>query len=177
MKDEYDFSQGKRGTIDPAPAGKTRITIRLDDEIIAWFRQQAEQAGGGTHSPQLLEQYKSVVRNEFFPARGFGEARLSIARKAVNDYKKVSDSHEGLIDLMLFYVEMGVRYTNAYGDINESFYSSMESMYERATKHIAEHNLRDQFQQRCRRIVSDTSGIGWGFHDTLCDIYNDYFVE
>jgi len=61
---------------------------------------------GGTHSPQLLEQYKSVVRNEFFPARSFGEARLSIARKAVNDYKKVSDSHEGLIDLMLFYVEI-----------------------------------------------------------------------
>jgi hypothetical protein len=132
---------------------------------------------GGTHSPQLLDQYKSVVRNEFFPARGFGEARLSIARKAVNDYKKVSDSHEGLIDLMLFYVEMGVRYTNAYGDINESFYSSMESMYERATKHIVEHNLRDQFQQRCQRIVSDTSGMGWGFHDTLCDIYNDSFVE
>jgi hypothetical protein len=43
MKDEYDFSKGKRGVIDPTPAGKTRITIRLDDEIIAWFRQQAEQ--------------------------------------------------------------------------------------------------------------------------------------
>jgi len=130
---------------------------------------------GGTHSPQLLDQYKSVIRHEFFPARGYGDARLSVARKAVNDYKKVSDSREGLIDLMLFYVEMGVQYTNQYGDINESFYSSMESMYDRATKQIAENNLQDQFQERCLRIVSDTSGIGWGFHDTLRDIYDEVF--
>ncbi len=38
MDAEYDFSQGKRGAIDPTPAGKTRITIRLDDEVLAWFR-------------------------------------------------------------------------------------------------------------------------------------------
>ena len=76
---------------------------------------------------------------------------------------------------MLFYVEMGVQYTNQYGDINESFYSSMESMYDRATKQIAENNLQDQFQERCLRIVSDTSGIGWGFHDTLRDIYDEVF--
>jgi hypothetical protein len=43
---------------------------------------------GGTHSLQLLDQYKSVIRHEFFPPRGYGDARLSVARKAVNDYKK-----------------------------------------------------------------------------------------
>ena len=36
MDAEYDFSQGKRGAVDIA-AGKTRITIRLDEEILAWF--------------------------------------------------------------------------------------------------------------------------------------------
>lgn len=34
MDGEYDFSQGKRGAIDPVPTGKTRITIRLDDEVL-----------------------------------------------------------------------------------------------------------------------------------------------
>ena len=38
MKEEYDFSQGKRGAIDPTSSGKTRITIRLDDDILEWFR-------------------------------------------------------------------------------------------------------------------------------------------
>jgi uncharacterized protein (DUF4415 family) len=49
MKDEYDFSRGKRGALDPTPPGKTRITIRLDDEVLDWFRDQAEQAGGGNY--------------------------------------------------------------------------------------------------------------------------------
>jgi uncharacterized protein (DUF4415 family) len=38
MKEEYDFSGGKRSAVDPAPAGKTRITIRLDDDVLTWFR-------------------------------------------------------------------------------------------------------------------------------------------
>lgn len=49
MKDEYDFSAGRRGAVDPAPAGKTRITIRLDDDVLAWFRSQVEAAGGGNY--------------------------------------------------------------------------------------------------------------------------------
>jgi uncharacterized protein (DUF4415 family) len=49
MDTEYDFSQGKRGTIDPLPAGKTRITIRLDDEVLEWFRAQVHATGGGNY--------------------------------------------------------------------------------------------------------------------------------
>ncbi|TAF20851.1 MAG: CopG family transcriptional regulator, partial [Nostocales cyanobacterium] len=49
MESEYDFSQGKRGAIEPTAPGKTRITIRLDDEILAWFRDQVHQAGGGNY--------------------------------------------------------------------------------------------------------------------------------
>lgn len=53
MKNEYDFSQGTRGAIEPTPAGKTRITIRLDDDIITWFRQQAEHGGGGNYQTAI----------------------------------------------------------------------------------------------------------------------------
>jgi len=42
MKNEYDFSRGKRGPIIPVPRGKTRITIRLDKDLIDWFRSQVE---------------------------------------------------------------------------------------------------------------------------------------
>jgi hypothetical protein len=49
MKDEYDFSGGVRGAIDPMPAGKTRITIRLDDDILDWFRGQVNAVGGGNY--------------------------------------------------------------------------------------------------------------------------------
>ncbi len=46
MRDEYDFSKGKRGAVIASP-GKTRITIMLDDDIIEAFRARADNAGSG----------------------------------------------------------------------------------------------------------------------------------
>jgi uncharacterized protein (DUF4415 family) len=49
MKKEYDFSKGRRGPVLKAPPGKTRVTIRLDDDVLDWFRQQVDDAGGGNY--------------------------------------------------------------------------------------------------------------------------------
>ena len=49
MKREYDFSKAKRGPVIPVPKGKTRITIRLDEDVVTWFRNQVEKAGGGNY--------------------------------------------------------------------------------------------------------------------------------
>ena len=46
MRKEYDFSKAKRGAVIPSP-GKTRITIMLDDDVIEFFRAQAEERGIG----------------------------------------------------------------------------------------------------------------------------------
>jgi len=126
---------------------------------------------------QILQKYKAIIEKEFFPPRGFGKARLSVARKAVSDYKKVTPSKEDLADIMVFYVEMGVKFTNAYGDIDEAFYCSMESMYEQAIRYIREQGLQKQFMERCTNIVENTFGIGWGFYDTLNELYNEYLVQ
>jgi hypothetical protein len=49
MKKEYDFKYGGRGAILTPPPGKTRITIRIDDDILQWFRNQVHEAGGGNY--------------------------------------------------------------------------------------------------------------------------------
>ena len=49
MKHEYDFGKGKRGAVVPAPAGKTRVTIRLDTDILDWLRNEVDKAGGGNY--------------------------------------------------------------------------------------------------------------------------------
>lgn len=49
MRKEYDFSKAKRGPVVRLPPGKTRITIRLDDDVIAWFKRQVHDAGGGNY--------------------------------------------------------------------------------------------------------------------------------
>jgi uncharacterized protein (DUF4415 family) len=80
MKDEYDFTQAKRGAVLPLPSGKERITIRIDADILDWFRKQVEAQGGGNYQTminQVLRDYVSghqldleevvrrVVREEF----------------------------------------------------------------------------------------------------------------
>jgi uncharacterized protein (DUF4415 family) len=49
MKKEYDFSGARRGAIETTPSGKTRITIRLDNDVLEWFRGRVDAAGGGNY--------------------------------------------------------------------------------------------------------------------------------
>lgn len=67
MKDEYDFSTGKRGAVDKIPPGKTRITIRLDDDLIAWFRQQVEEQGGGNYQSLINQALREYVQSRKEP--------------------------------------------------------------------------------------------------------------
>jgi uncharacterized protein (DUF4415 family) len=48
-KEHADFSRARRGAVVPVPPGKTRITIRLDTDILDWFRKQVHAAGGGNY--------------------------------------------------------------------------------------------------------------------------------
>lgn len=63
MRNEYDFSQGKRGAVIPSP-GKTRITIMLDDDILAFFRAKAETSGTGYQTLINAELRAAVARGE-----------------------------------------------------------------------------------------------------------------
>ena len=49
MKAEYDFTKAKRGAVVATPPGKTRVTIRIDNSVLDWFRRQVDDAGGGNY--------------------------------------------------------------------------------------------------------------------------------
>jgi uncharacterized protein (DUF4415 family) len=63
MKREYEFSKARRGAVVSVPKGKTRITIRLDDEVLAWFKEQVERAGGGNYQSLINEVLRQHVRH------------------------------------------------------------------------------------------------------------------
>ena len=63
MRREYDFAKGKRGAVVASP-GKTRITIRLDEDVVAWFKQQVEAAGGGNYQTLINEALREYIENE-----------------------------------------------------------------------------------------------------------------
>jgi uncharacterized protein (DUF4415 family) len=67
LKREYNFSKGKRGAVVPAPKGKTRITIRIDDEILEWFRGEIETAGGGNYQTLINQALREYVMQQQQP--------------------------------------------------------------------------------------------------------------
>jgi len=67
MKKEYDFSDAKRGSVVPIPKGKTRITIRLDEDLIDWFRNKVNEAGGGNYQTLINAALRDYVRRQEEP--------------------------------------------------------------------------------------------------------------
>ena len=67
MKKEYDFGNGKRGAVVKTPPGKTRITIRLDDDLLQWFRAQVHAAGGGSYQTLINQALREYVSSQNEP--------------------------------------------------------------------------------------------------------------
>lgn len=63
MKKEYDFGRGRRGAVLGAPPGKTRITIRIDDDVLQWFRADMPKTGGGSYQTAMNEALRRAMES------------------------------------------------------------------------------------------------------------------
>ena len=61
-KEEFDFTQAKQGALVPAASNKTRITIRLDNDVLNWFRNQVHEAGGGNYQTLINEALRQHIQ-------------------------------------------------------------------------------------------------------------------
>ena len=67
MKKNYDFSNAKRGPVFRTPPGKTRITIRIDDDVLEWFRKQVHAAGGGNYQTMMNKALRDCMERQDEP--------------------------------------------------------------------------------------------------------------
>ena len=81
MRKGYDFGKGKRGPVIRVPRGKTRITIRLDQDIVAWFKEQVHNAGGGNYQTLMNSALRDYVERS-------GEPLEELVRRVVRDESK-----------------------------------------------------------------------------------------
>lgn len=61
MRKEYDFTKGVRGAVVQPDPGKVRITIRLDEDVIDWFRNQVNAVGGGNYQTLINKALRAYI--------------------------------------------------------------------------------------------------------------------
>jgi uncharacterized protein (DUF4415 family) len=81
MQKEYDFSQAKRGPVVAPTPGKTRITIRIDDDILEWFREQVNAVGGGNYQTLMNDALRNAMQERKRPIE-------TVLRKVVREELK-----------------------------------------------------------------------------------------
>lgn len=81
MEKEYDFKRARRGALDPVPPGKTRITIRLDDDVLGWFRDRADAAGGGNYQTMINAALRDYIEQRAEPLE---DTLRSVVREELN---------------------------------------------------------------------------------------------
>lgn len=83
MKAKYDFSRGKRGTVLPPSGNKVRITIRLDRDIVDWFRSKVEEQGRGNYQSMLNDALRKHIESQ-------DQALEELLRRVVREELKAS---------------------------------------------------------------------------------------
>ena len=114
---------------------------------------------------ELLDAYKKKMNAEFFSNNTGKMPSLKVAKALLVDFKKLG-SFEMILDLMLYYVECGDQFTNEFGDINESFYASLCSVYGQFINQLNSNGseaLYLKFRERIYNLVLSSTNTGWGF--------------
>jgi len=123
---------------------------------------------------EILEKYKQMIVFEFFPKTGIGRLDLRQAKKTISDFKRICSDKIMVIDLMLFYVENCVEFTDTYGDMDEFFYNSAASVYSQVIKEINafDKEMYNIFAIRLKS-AAENACKGWGFYDEMIDLYDE----
>lgn len=127
-----------------------------------------------------LQPYKERISEALYPDAVSGKPiRIAEARRAVTEYRKAAGDQDGLLELMIYYVECGTACTADYGDIDAPFYSSLESMYDRFLNALEKVDpaTKESYRARAEAVVHQTRRIGWGFHDYLADRFGEAFPD
>jgi hypothetical protein len=89
-------------------------------------------------------------------------------------FSKAKTGANFVADLMLFYIEQGCEYTLEFGDMWEQFYTTLEGNFDKAMRFIFLNGLFANYYERIEKFIDSVSNCGWGFYDTLQDIYSEY---
>lgn len=126
---------------------------------------------------EILSKYKKIIQNQILPPQGFGKLDLPTIRKAVNQYKRVAVSFEGLVELLLHFVEQGSECVGQYGGIKDNFYGAMVAAFRDACQLVEINEAQKVWKDRFREIVWKASVAGYGCGADIQDLFDAFFGE
>jgi len=123
---------------------------------------------------ELFNKYKEKVYGAFYPKRGY-KLKLADGKKAISDFAKLETSKELHTELMLYYVETGIKFTKEFGNIDDPFYNSLSSVYMNALTLMKKENMLSKFAERSKKIVDSCTSVRWDFYFNLQNIYGSFY--
>lgn len=124
-----------------------------------------------------LEPYKIRIRKAVCPKVPCKRnVHLTAGRKAISEFKKANGNLRDKLSLMLYYVTCGNDFTLEFGDIEESYYDSMLSMFARLVETLIkqkDETLTSEFMPLLEAEVKRVEWIGWGYGDGLSMFLDD----
>jgi hypothetical protein len=141
-------------------------------QVREYYRSQADD------TDDIVNKYKEIIEKEFVEgkARGFPKARLSVARKSVNDFKKIT-SHPNLIaDVMFTYVESISSFCSDFNPDTEEYYTSPENMFEEVLALLKKNGIEKDYERRAYKIVENATD-GYGHFDSLQERYEEIYGD
>ncbi|MCY6957502.1 DUF6155 family protein [Clostridium brassicae] len=123
----------------------------------------------------MLDRYKKVIKNEFFPEKEDIKMRYSVVSETIIDFQRRALIPDNSIELMLYYVEIALDFTKLYGDIGEKFYISVEGTFDKALNYIFKKGLERKFYSKIKELLDRTSYIEGDFQTNMVEIFYKYF--
>jgi uncharacterized protein (DUF4415 family) len=84
---DIDFTHAKRGPVVPSEPGKTKISIRLDNRVLDYFRSIVEKAAGGNYQTLINHALMAYIQQQ---------SMLEAVRQAVREELRLLVEQAGL---------------------------------------------------------------------------------
>ena len=129
----------------------------------------------GANIQDIAKKYKDLIQKEFIGSKTRPpQARASVARKALNDFKKLTNEPDLIADVMMTYVESLVAFNTEYAPDVEDYYVRAENMFETVLALIQKHQMTEQFQLRAYDVMKYATE-GWGHQESLEERYQEIY--
>lgn len=135
------------------------------------------QGSNTEHRDEIVREAKVKLKSIFFGQGGtpYEHVNLKAAREIISQHSKIlKDFPESIIELKLYYVELGIEIIKDWGDMYESFYDSMALMLKSLCEDLFKHHkYYNDFSKRLNDLIINTKDVGWGVQYYFAETIND----